>query len=57
MNIPYVGFSDKIRIEVGQSLKAIGVVNVLNRVTKHYGKPKMIRVDNDSEFVSKEVDL
>lgn len=44
-------------IEVGQSLKGIDVVNVMNRVTAEAGiLPKRIQVDNGSEFISKEFD-
>ena len=44
-------------IEVGQSLKGIDVVNVMNRITKQAGiLPERIQVDNGSEFISKEFD-
>jgi putative transposase len=44
-------------IEVGQSLKGIDVVNVMNKITKQAGiLPERIQVDNGSEFISKEFD-
>lgn len=44
-------------IEVGQSLKGIDVVNVMNRIRSEYGHvPERIQVDNGSEFISKDFD-
>ena len=44
-------------IEVGQSLKATDVVNVMNRISAEAGLlPERIQVDNGSEFISKEFD-
>ena len=44
-------------IEVGQSLKGIDVVAVMNRLKAENGAlPKRIQVDNGSEFISKEFD-
>jgi len=51
-------FSRKcLKIHVGQSIKGIDVVSVMNDVKRHYGiKPERIQVDNGSEFISKEFD-
>lgn len=44
-------------IEVGQSLKGIDVVNVMNRIKNLYDQvPARIQVDNGSEFISKDFD-
>jgi putative transposase len=44
-------------IEVGQSLKGIDVVAVMDRIKAHNGfLPERIQVDNGSEFISKEFD-
>lgn len=44
-------------ISVGQSLKGINVVEVMNRIKDIYQKvPQRIQVDNGSEFISKEFD-
>ena len=46
-----------IVIQVGQSLKGVDVVNVLEHIKLHRNIiPKRIQVDNGSEFISKEVD-
>lgn len=44
-------------IDVRQSYRGADVVSTLERVTKVYGLPKIIRVDNGPEFVSKDLDL
>ena len=44
-------------IDVRHSYRGTEVVETLERVTKIYGKPKTIRVDNGPEFISKELDL
>ena len=44
-------------IGVGFQYKALDVVNTLDTAIKKHGCPKMIRVDNGPEFVSKELDL
>lgn len=44
-------------IEVGQSLKGMDVVKVMNQIKERYGKlPERIQVDNGSEFISKDFD-
>ena len=43
--------------DVGHNYRGPGVVDVLERVTGEYGKPKTIRVDQGPEFVSKTLDL
>jgi putative transposase len=44
-------------IEVGQSLKGIDEVKVMDQIKHQYGRlPERIQVDNGSEFVSKEFD-
>ncbi|NVK20566.1 MAG: transposase family protein [Methylocystaceae bacterium] len=40
-------------IDVRIRYHGIDVVVTLERVTKKYGKPKVIRVDNGPEFISK----
>ena len=44
-------------IDVRYSYRGTNVVGTLERVTKVYGVPKTIRVDNGPEFISKELDL
>jgi putative transposase len=44
-------------IEVRQSYKGCDVVETLERVTGQLGCPKVIRLDNGPEFISKELDL
>lgn len=40
---------------VGQSIKGIDVVRIMDDVKQYYGKvPKRIQVDNGSEFISKD---
>ena len=51
----YTRFSPAI--EVRKSYRADDVVNTLERVTRKYGVPKEIRVDNGPEFVSRTLDL
>lgn len=45
-----------LAIEVGQSLKGDDVVNALLRITAERGKPRTIKTDNGSEFISKAMD-
>jgi len=44
-------------IKVGKHLKGVDVVCALEQATALYGIPKMIKVDNGPEFISKELDL
>lgn len=44
-------------IDVRSSYKGIDVVNSLKKATLIYGIPKVIKVDNGPEFISKELDL
>ncbi len=44
-------------IDVPQSYRGADVVDTLERVTKVYGMPKTIRVDNGPEYVSRDLDL
>jgi len=48
---------ESLAIRVGQRLTGDDVVQVLEGVTKAYGKPESIRVDNGPEFISKSLDL
>lgn len=48
---------ESLAIKVGQSLKGMDVVKALELVTEKHGKPKVIRVDNGPEFISKDLDL
>ncbi len=52
-------FSRKcLKIEVGQSIKGTDVVEAVNRiVADEKALPQRIKVDNDSEFISKALDL
>lgn len=44
-------------IEVGQSLKSIDVVTVMNRIkAQHVALPESNQQDNGSEFISKDFD-
>ena len=45
-----------LAIEVGQSLKGEDVVHTLTQITAVRGKPKTIKSDNGSEFISKAMD-
>jgi len=51
----YTRFSPAI--DARKSYRADDVVNTLERVTKKYGVPKEIRVDNGPEFISRALDL
>ncbi len=44
-------------VEVGMSYRGADVVETLECVTKVYGRPRTIRVDNGREFIGKELDL
>jgi putative transposase len=45
-----------LAIDVGQSLKGDDVVRVLNEICSLRGKPRTIKTDNGSEFISKAMD-
>ena len=45
-----------LAIDVGQSLKGEDVVRVLNSIVDGRGRPKTIKTDNGSEFISKVMD-
>jgi putative transposase len=45
-----------LAIGVSQRIRGIEVVQVLERITKKYGKPSAIKVDNGPEFISKDLD-
>ena len=44
-------------IEVRTRYTGADVVNTLERIAQDYGLPKSIRVDQGSEFISKDLDL
>ncbi len=44
-------------MRVCRSAKAMEVINALEEACEHYGRPKAIRVDQGSQFTSKELDL
>lgn len=44
-------------IDVRQSYRGADVVDTLERVARHYGRPRTIRCDNGPEFISKDLDL
>lgn len=44
-------------IEVGIGLRGYDVVRVLERAVENHGMPKVIKVDNGPEFISKDLDL
>jgi len=48
---------ESLAIHVGQRIRGIEVVEVLERIVKEHGKPQAIQVDNGPEFISKDVDL
>lgn len=48
---------EALAIEVDTSLSSKRVIRVLNKVIEQRGKPKVIRVDNGSEFTSKDFEL
>jgi len=45
-----------LAIDVGQSLKGQDVVDSLNRICGERGRPRTIKTDNGSEFISKAMD-
>ena len=47
---------ESLALHVGQRIRGIDVVSVMERVTKQNGLPKRIQVDNGPEFISKDLD-
>ncbi len=48
---------ESLAIHVGQRIRGIDVVQVLEGVVKQHGQPQTIQVDNGPEFISKDLDL
>lgn len=48
---------ESLAIHVGQRIRGIDVVKILEQVHSDHGKPETIQVDNGPEFISKDVDL
>ncbi len=48
---------ESLALHVGQRVRGIDVVGVLERVVDGRGRPGSIRVDNGPEFISKDLDL
>ena len=48
---------ESLALHVGQRVRGMDVVKVLERVVSAHGKPSSIRVDNGPEFISKDLDL
>jgi putative transposase len=48
---------ESLAIEVGQKLKGLDVVGVLQRICKERGAPKVLFCDNGTEFTSQVMDL
>lgn len=44
-----------LAIEVGRSIPAVGVIQVLERLFEEHGEPEFIRSDNGPEFIAKAV--
>lgn len=47
---------ESLRLEAGQRIRGIEVVQTLEKITKYTGLPKRIKVDNGPEFISKDFD-
>lgn len=47
---------ESLALHVGQRIRGIDVVQIMERVTKQHGIPKRIQVDNGPEFISKDLD-
>jgi putative transposase len=47
---------ESLAIHVGQRIRGIEVVEVLEKVAAEHGRPRTIQVDNGPEFISKDVD-
>ena len=48
---------ESLAIHVGQRIRGIEVVEVLEKAAAEHGRPRTIQVDNGPEFISKDVDL
>ena len=48
---------ESLALHVGQRVRGMDVVRVLERVVDVHGRPGSIRVDNGPEFISKDLDL
>jgi putative transposase len=48
---------ESLSVHVSQRIRGVEVAEVLERVSQEHRKPRMIRVDNGPEFISKDVDL
>ena len=48
---------ESLAIHVGQRIRGIDVVEVLEKAAAEHGRPRTIQVDNGPEFISKDVDL
>lgn len=47
---------ESLALHVGQRIRGIDVVAVLERITRQHGLPERIQVDNGPEFISKDLD-
>jgi putative transposase len=47
---------ESLALHIGQRIRGIDVVKIMERVTKQQGLPKRIQVDNGPEFISKDLD-
>ena len=47
---------ESLAIPVGQRVRSMDVVGVLEQVVDEHGRPESIRVDNGSEFLSRDLD-
>jgi putative transposase len=47
---------ESLALKVGQRIRGIDVVGVLERISKQHGLPERIQVDNGPEFISKDLD-
>ena len=47
---------ESLALHVGQRIRGIDVVKIMELVTKTHGLPKRIQVDNGPEFISKDLD-
>ena len=47
---------ESLALHVDQRVRSMDVIRVLERVVAEYGLPESIRVDNGSEFISRDLD-